>query len=74
MLPSPDLDGNHALSLLADAWDKASQHWHDDMARDFDTNHLRPLLQESRSYLGALRNLIDVLDTAIRDTLDSTHP
>jgi hypothetical protein len=69
-MPSPpgDPDGDYALGLLADAWDKASQHWHDDMARDFDTNHLRPLLQESRSYLDALRNLIEILDTATRDT------
>jgi hypothetical protein len=63
-----DQEGDHALSLLADAWDKAAQHWHDEVARDFDTHHLRPLLHESRRYLDALRALIDVLDTATRDT------
>jgi hypothetical protein len=64
----PDQEGDHALSLLADAWDKASQQWHDEVARDFDTRHLRPLLHESRRYLDALRTLTDVLDTATRDT------
>ncbi|HEX6523428.1 MAG TPA: hypothetical protein VF070_26020 [Streptosporangiaceae bacterium] len=63
-----DTDAEHSLTLLVDAWDKASQHWHDEMARDFDAHHLRPLLDESRTYLDALRDLIDVLDTATRDT------
>lgn len=68
MSAPPDIDGGYSLSLLADAWDKAARHWHDDMARDFDAHHLRPLLHESRTYLDALRDLIDVLDTATRDT------
>ena len=62
-----DQEGDHALSLLADAWDKALQHWHDDMARDFDTHHVRPLLQETRCYLDALRTLSEVLNTATQD-------
>ncbi|MBV9444323.1 MAG: hypothetical protein JO345_00240 [Streptosporangiaceae bacterium] len=66
-----DTDGGHSLSLLADAWDKAAQHWHDEMARDFDVHHVRPLLDESRTYLDALRDLIEVLDTATRDTTPS---
>jgi hypothetical protein len=64
----PDQDGDYQLRLLEDAWDDALQHWHDDMVRDFDAHHWSPLQHESRFYLEALRRLMDVLDTAERDT------
>jgi hypothetical protein len=66
----PDRDGEHQFRLLDDAWASARQHWHDGMARDFGTDHWAPLEQECRSYLEALRGLLDVLDAAERDTGD----
>ncbi len=39
MVTRPDRDGDQQLRLLDDAWDKASQHWLDGMARQFDTGH-----------------------------------
>ena len=64
----PDQDGDQELRLLDDAWEKASQHWLDGTARRFDTGQWAPLLAESRSYLEALRKMMDTLDAAERDT------
>ncbi len=68
MVTRPDRDGDQQLRLLNDAWDKASQHWHDGMARQFEGGHWTPLLRESRGYLEALRKLMDMLEAAERDT------
>lgn len=67
MIARPDQDGDHQLRVLQDAWDLAWQHWHDDMARQFDTQHWTPLAQECRTYLDALGRLLDALDEAERD-------
>lgn len=64
----PDQDGDQQFRLLQAAWDQASQHWHDDLARHFDARHWASLTQESHSYLEALGNLLDVLEAAERDT------
>jgi hypothetical protein len=68
MISRPDHDGDQQLRLLDDAWAKAAEHWQDGTARQFGAARLTPLLQESRSYLEALRKLLDVLETAERDT------
>jgi len=67
-LSRPDQDGEQQLRLLDDAWDKASEHWRDGLARRFGTDRLAPLLRESRDYLAALRRLMDTLEAAERDT------
>ena len=64
----PDRDGTEQLHLLGAAWEEAAEHWQDEVARQFDTDHWTPLVQQSRAYLEALRALIDVLETAERDT------
>ena len=68
MISRPDQDGDQQLRLLDDAWGKATEHWQDGTARQFGTARLTPLLQVSRSYLEALRQLLDVLEAAERDT------
>ena len=68
MVTRPDRDGDQQVRLLDDAWDKASEHWRDGMAREFDAGHLTPLLTESRGYLEALRALMDTLEAAERET------
>jgi len=68
MTARPDQDGDQQLRLLGDAWDKAAEHWRDGLARQFDSAQLAPLLHESRSYLEALRKLLDTLEAAERDT------
>ncbi len=64
----PDRDGDQQLWLLNDAWEKAVPFWQDDIARQFGTHHWRPLRDESRLYLEALRAMMDLLDAAVRDT------
>jgi len=68
MISRPDQDGDQQLRLLDDAWGRAAEHWRDGTARQFGATQLTPLLQESRSYLEALRKLMDVLEAAERDT------
>jgi hypothetical protein len=64
----PDRDGAEQLSLLGTAWEEAARHWQDEVARQFDADHWTPLAQRSRAYLEALSTLLDVLETAERDT------
>ena len=61
-------EGDEQFRLLEAAWDQACQHWHDDMARLFDTRHWTPLTRECRSYLDGLGKLLEVLEAAERDT------
>ena len=68
MISRPDQDGDQQLRLLGDAWDKAAEHWRDGPARQFGDAALAPLLAESRGYLEALRKLMDLLETAERET------
>jgi len=68
MVSRPEQDGDQQLRLLADAWDQAAEHWRDGPARQFGDAELAPLLQESRSYLEALRTLMDTLEAAERAT------
>ena len=68
MISRPDQDGDRQLRLLDDAWGKAAEHWRDGTARQFGDGQWASLHQESRSYLEALRKLMDTLDAAERDT------
>jgi hypothetical protein len=63
-----DKDGDHHLNLLDAAWEKAQERWDDDMSRHFDARYWMPLLNESRAYLSALHNLLELLAAAERDT------
>lgn len=64
----PDQDADHHLQMLDASWASTRQHWDDDMTRRFETDHWRRLDSESRSYLIALRKLVDLLAAAERDT------
>jgi hypothetical protein len=64
----PERDGDDHLRLLGASWEKAAAHWQDEVARQFGTDHWTPLAQRSRAYLDALGALMDVLETAERDT------
>ena len=68
MTARPDRDGDEQLGLLGTAWEEAAQHWRDEVARQFDAGHWTPLAQRSRAYLAALGALMDVLETAERET------
>ena len=64
----PDHDGAEQFGLLGAAWEEAAQHWQDEVARRFHADHWTPLVEQSSGYLEALRALMDVLETAERDT------
>jgi hypothetical protein len=68
MITRPEQDGDQQLRLLADAWDQAAEHWRDGPARQFGENQLTSVLHESRTYLEALRKLMDTLEAAERET------
>lgn len=68
MTARPDRDGDEQLGLLGTAWEEAAQQWRDEVARQFDADHWTPLAQRSRAYLAALGALMDVLETAERET------
>ena len=64
----PDRDGDQQLRLLEGAWEEVVPYWQDGIARHFGTHQWTSLREESRSYLEALRAMMDMLDTAERDT------
>jgi hypothetical protein len=61
-------DGELSLQVIDSAWSKTQQHWHDDMASHFDRFHWAPLLNESRAYLRALGECMELLNAAERET------
>ncbi len=63
-----DDEPDRGLGLLAQAWDKVTQYWRDDVTDTFAERHWAPLQRESRAYAEALRNLTDLLDAADHDT------
>ena len=68
MIGHPHEDGEVLLAGIGAAWSKTQQHWHDDMSSQFDRSHLAPLVDESRSYLRALGECMELLATAERET------
>jgi hypothetical protein len=64
----PHEDGELLLAGIAAAWSKTQQHWHDDMSSQFDRSHWAPLADESRSYLRALGECMELLADAERET------
>jgi hypothetical protein len=64
----PDQDGDQHLHTLDAAWDQTQQYWRDDTTRHFEQHHWQPLLNESRAYLSALHDLVELLNAAERDT------
>ena len=64
----PHEDGDHMLRVIDSTWQKTQRCWLDDMASHFDRTHWTPLLAESRAYLRALGECLELLSTAERDT------
>jgi hypothetical protein len=64
----PDEDGAQHLGRLDAAWDKAQEHWDDDMSHHFDRSYWQPLKAETQAYLSALDGLMELLIAAERAT------
>ena len=68
MTGRPNEDGELLLAGIGAAWSKTQQHWHDDMSRQFERSHWAPLVDESRSYLRALGECMELLTAAEQET------
>ena len=68
MTARPDRDGGEQLGLLGTVWEETARLWQDEVARQFEADHWTPLAQRSRAYLAALGTLLDLLETAERET------
>jgi hypothetical protein len=64
----PHEDGELLLREVGAAWSKTQLHWQDDMSSQFDRSHWAPLADESRSYLRALGDCMELLAAAERET------
>jgi hypothetical protein len=64
----PDRDGQEQFRLLGVAWEETARHWQDEVARRFEGDHWAPLARPSRDYLEALAAMLDLLETAERET------
>jgi hypothetical protein len=64
----PDRDGQEQFRLLGVAWEETARQWQDEVARRFEGDHWIPLARQSGEYLEALAAMMDLLETAERDT------
>jgi hypothetical protein len=64
----PDEDGDHLFRVTNSIWHKTQQSWRDDLAGHFDRVHWTPLATGSRAYVRALRECLDIVNAAERDT------
>lgn len=67
-MAGPHQDGELSLQVIGEAWTTTQQHWHDDLAGQFDRSHWTPLVSESRAYLRALSECLELLTAAERET------
>jgi hypothetical protein len=52
---------NHALKTLRERWDETKGYWSDEVARDFEKNHLVPLESQSNNAIRGMEKLAEVL-------------
>ena len=67
----PDFTGEtakmrSALETLEVAWDATENHWNDKARKQFEENHIRPLVPQVKASLDAANRLADVLRQAVR--------
>ncbi len=56
-----------AVETLQEAWREASEEWDDATAKNFEENHLRPLIRECGAALETTAQLREVLLKAYRE-------
>ena len=64
----PDRDGQEQFRLLGAVWEETARQWQDEVARLFEAGHWIPLARQSSDYLEALAAMMDLLETAERET------
>lgn len=58
---------SHALKTLRVHWGSTEMEWRDDVRRDFEENHLKPIEQELLAAVGAIGTLDQVLIKALQE-------
>jgi len=51
---------NHALKTLRERWDETKGYWSDEVARDFEKNHLVSLESQSNNAIRGMEKLAEV--------------
>jgi hypothetical protein len=51
---------NHALKTLRERWEETKGYWSDEVARDFEKNHLLPLESQTNSATRGMEKLAEV--------------
>jgi len=51
-------------------WEETKSHWNDDANRDFETNHLQPLLPQLSLTVNVVQRLNELLERAERECED----
>jgi hypothetical protein len=50
----------HALKTLRERWEGTKEHWSDQVARDFEKNHLIPLETQSNNAARGMEKLAEI--------------
>jgi len=58
---------SHALKTLRERWDDTRGHWSDQVARDFEKNHLIPLDAQSGNAIRGMDKLSEVINKLRND-------
>ena len=56
-----------AKEMLERSWEITKEQWADDTRRNFEENHLQPLMERTSAALAATSKLSGILNTAKRD-------
>jgi hypothetical protein len=58
---------NYALKTLREHWDATKEHWSDQVALDFEKNHLIPLDSQSHTTIIGMMQLSEILGKMRQD-------
>jgi hypothetical protein len=51
---------NHAVKTLRERWEETKGYWSDEVARDFEKNHLIPLESQANNAIRGMEKLAEV--------------
>jgi hypothetical protein len=60
----------NAMATLKQRWRETKEQWHDENARKFEDENLRPIPEKLQGIIAAVQRLGEVLDLADRDLSD----
>jgi hypothetical protein len=66
-LNSAAVELSNGLKTIGVTWEEVSEGWKDPVSRDFESEHLIPLLNHVRAVIQAMDRLTPILARAVRD-------